>query len=141
MLSRQFHSIRQHVVRIALVVALMGVAACDATRLFTPTSTEFDGAWVGQLSVSLRTADCYIARGGLRVKVENGQLYGDLRLPVGRGSFTGTVAEDGTVAGVKLTGVQGATDAEFTGTFQKNTAQGEWTHKYCRGEWDLKKLR
>ncbi|HAE02424.1 MAG TPA: hypothetical protein DCG04_13435, partial [Rhodospirillaceae bacterium] len=60
MLSRQFHSIRQHVVRIALVVALMGVAACDATRLFTPTSTEFDGAWVGQLSVSLRTADCYI---------------------------------------------------------------------------------
>ncbi|MAO93064.1 MAG: hypothetical protein CMM81_16185 [Rhodospirillales bacterium] len=141
MLSHQFHSIRQLVVRIILAMALIGLAACDATRLFTPTSTEFDGAWVGQLSVSLRTEDCYIARGGLRVKVENGQLYGELRLPLGRGNFTGTVAEDGTVAGIKLTGVQGATDAEFTGTFQKNTAQGEWTHKYCRGEWELKKLR
>jgi hypothetical protein len=141
MTSFPHHSLYQFGIRIVFAVALFGLAACDATRLFTPTSTEFDGAWVGQLSVSLRTEDCYISRGGLRVKVENGQLYGQVRLTAGRGSFTGTVAKDGTVAGVKLTGVQGAADAEFTGTFQKNTAQGEWTHKFCRGEWELKKLR
>ncbi|MDF1749857.1 MAG: hypothetical protein P1V34_13380 [Alphaproteobacteria bacterium] len=134
-------TIRKHVTKLVFMTAMVALAACDATRLFTPTSTEFDGAWVGQLSVSLRQPECAITRGGLRVKVENGQIYGDVRLAVRRGTFTGVVAEDGTIAGVKLQGVQGAVDAEFTGTFLKNTASGEWTQKYCRGEWELKKLR
>ncbi|MDW3207142.1 MAG: hypothetical protein R8L07_16505 [Alphaproteobacteria bacterium] len=126
------------------LAGLLALSACDSVqgaRLFTPTSTKYDGAWIGLMTLGLRQPECRLRRGGLRIRIEGGQMKGQARFDTTAGEFEGVVDEDGTIRYATLTGQYAKDDVEFTGTFGEDSAKGVWQNKVCRGEWSLKKAR
>ncbi|MEQ8831651.1 MAG: hypothetical protein RLW87_17745 [Alphaproteobacteria bacterium] len=126
------------------LVGLLALSACDTVqgaKLFTPTSTKYDGAWIGLMTLGLRQPECRLRRGGLRVRVEGGRMEGVARFDTTEGEFEGVVDQDGSIRYATLTGQYAKDDVEFTGTFGENTAKGIWQNKVCRGEWEMKKAR
>lgn len=124
--------------------ALVALSACDTVqgaRLFTPESSEFDGAWIGRMSVGFHLAECRLQRGGLRVRIEGGRMEGQARFSTTEGEFTGVVDEDGEVRYATLRGQYAKDDVEFIGTFTETEATGTWSSKVCNGEWELRKAR
>lgn len=126
------------------LAGLLALSACDSVqgaRLFTPTSTKYDGAWIGLMTLGLRQPECRLRRGGLRIRIDGGQMEGQARFDTTAGEFEGVVDEDGTIRYATLTGQYAKDDVEFTGTFGEDSAKGVWQNKVCRGEWSLKKAR
>ena len=132
--------------RNAVFVLLMvgAVAACDSVAgvsMFTPKSTAYDGVWVGQLTVGLKTDKCYVSRGGLRVRVSDGRLNGVVRFSQGEGDITGVLDDEGVIQLVKLNNTYDSKDITLEGRFDETTASGTWQNDFCTGDWELKKAR
>lgn len=126
------------------VSALVALSACDTVqgaRLFTPESTEFDGAWIGRMSIGIHLAECRLQRGGLRVRIDGGRMEGQARFSTTEGEFSGVVDENGEVRYATLRGTYAKDDVEFIGTFTETNASGTWSSKVCHGEWELRKAR
>lgn len=126
------------------LIGLLALSACDTVqgaKLFTPTSTQYDGAWIGLMTLGLRQPECRLRRGGLRIRIDGGQMQGQARFDTTAGEFEGVVDKDGSIRYATLTGQYAKDDVEFSGTFSEDTAEGTWQNKVCRGEWTLKKAR
>lgn len=130
--------------RIAALIALGALAACDSVtgaKMFNKSTTAYDGAWIGVMTVGYRLQECRLTRGGLRVRIVDGQMDGQARFATTAGEITGLVTEDGTLAWAGLRGQYEKDDVEFVGQFSEQTAEGTWSNKVCNGEWSLRKAR
>ena len=133
-------------IRNVVFVLLMagGLAACDSVAgvsMFTPKSTAYDGVWIGQLTVGLKTDKCYVSRGGVRVRVVGGRLNGVVRFQEGEGDISGVLDEQGVVQLVKVNNSYDGTDIALEGQFGGSAASGTWNNGVCTGDWELKKAR
>ena len=139
------HATRFRAFRALMAGAVLLIAAgcdrLDGVQLFTPTSTAYDGAWIGDLSVTFRQEECRLSRGGVRLVVEGGRIEGAVRMNNYTARVMGLVQEDGTVRSGTIRGIPGVDEVEFTGTFGETSASGTWEQRRCRGVWDLRKSR
>lgn len=138
----------QHALRRPLRAAILGLAAlaltgCAGGSFGFRGSPEYDGAWVGQFSVSMRTTECRLTRGGLRVRIDQGTLDGKLRQSDGMRRFSGVVVADGTLEDTYIRGQYDVEDAQLTGRFdaEAGTAEGDWQSERCHGRWELRRIR
>lgn len=128
----------------AALLAISLLAACQSlgvAQVFTPTSTSYDGTWIGDMSVSFRTTECRITRGGLRVKIDGGKMSGLARFTANASEVNGLIAEDGSLKFGFLRGRFEKDDVELEGNFDEREASGTWANKVCRGQWKLRKAR
>lgn len=131
----------------AVLAAAMGLlVACDNVQMaemFAPETTEYDGVWVGQMSIVRRTVDCKLTRTGIRARVKGGVVDGIVRYQNSkRGQLVGVLNEDGTVRSMQMAGERSDfDDVDFEGAFTDRLATGEWVGKDCNGEWELRKAR
>ena len=129
---------------VTALAAALALAGCVGERIvFGAGSPKYDGAWVGQFSLSVRTEGCRLTRGGLRVTIAEGTLDGKLRQPDRLARFSGVVTEDGTLDGAYIPGEYDSEDADLTGRFdaEAGRADGTWQSEYCRGRWNLRRIR
>jgi|GEM_PF-959912 len=127
-----------------MVVSVFALVSCDTVtgaRLFTPETSEFDGAWIGELSVGFRTESCRLTRGGMRVRVEGGQISGQARFDRSSGTLVGVINDDGTIQFAAFTGVWARDDVTLEGSFGNVEATGTWGNEDCNGEWVLRRAR
>lgn len=128
----------------AAILAVTALCACDTVTgatLFNKTTSAYDGAWVGTMTVGYRLAECRLTRGGLRIRIDGGEMEGQARFELTAGEVKGVVAEDGTIAYASLRGQYAKDDVEFQGKFSEKTAEGTWANKVCNGKWELSKAR
>lgn len=129
---------------VAALFAVSLLAACQSlgvAQVFTPTATEYDGAWIGDMAVTFRKPECRITRGGLRVKIEGGKMDGVARFTSNASEVSGLIAEDGSLKYAFLRGRFEKDDVDLIGTFGEREATGTWANELCRGEWTLRKAR
>ncbi len=120
------------------------VTSCDTVtgaRLFTPTTTEFDGAWIGEMSLGLREESCRLSRGGIRIRVDGGQITGQARFDRVNGDVVGVIGADGVISFATFTGEWTRDDVSIEGVFGENEATGTWGNDVCHGEWVLRRAR
>lgn len=132
------------IARTAAVLSLAVLAACDTptgASLLNEATDAYDGAWIGVMTVGYRLQECRLTRGGLRVRIKDGEMIGQIRFATAAGDIVGLLAKDGTIAYAKLTGQYAKDDIEFVGTFVDKIARGTWSNKVCNGEWELRKAR
>ena len=125
------------------IVAVLLLAGCSgrSAQFFSAGSPDYDGAWVGQFQVSVRTVECKIERGGLRARISGGQIQGTARFRGSRNlAFSGVVEEGGNLKG-GLVQVKLDRNIEIVGTFAEKTAKGTWSNKECQGSWNLRKIK
>ncbi|NMM44297.1 hypothetical protein HH303_07395 [Rhodospirillaceae bacterium KN72] len=129
---------------VSILLLALGLAACDSVAgvsMFTPKSTAYDGVWVGQLTVGLKTDKCYVSRGGVRLRIVGGRLNGVVRFQEGEGDISGVLDDKGVVQLVKVNNSYDGTDVALEGQFGESTASGTWNNGFCTGDWELKKAR
>ena len=131
-------------VSILAVFSVFALVSCDSVtgaRLFTPETTEFDGAWIGELTIGIRTESCRLSRGGMRVRVEGGEISGQARFDRLSGEVFGVIDADGTIQYATFTGLWARDDVTLEGVFGATEATGAWGNEDCSGEWVLRRAR
>lgn len=122
---------------------VMLVAGCGGPMgsAFKGEPTPYDGAWVGQFSISVRTYECKLSRGGIRATIEGGRIEGMVRQPGERHKLYGSLDESGTLSDAETYPNYLKEKAFFEGALTETEGEGSWSNEDCKGTWTLRKIR
>ena len=121
------------------LAAFLLLSGCLST-VETAKGHPYDGVWSGQLSLSIGNTTC-MRRENMIIEVLDSEISGKTRDQKYKSSFDGIVSASGDVVNGLIDLGTKNRNALFTGVFAENTANGEWQSKYCKGVWDLRKVR
>ncbi len=122
--------------------AVIFLAACEKPAFMTPKATVYDGAWVGSFQMTSGTRECKLKRGGIRLRVEGGELDGRTRVARRNAPFNGFIDEAGQLQkGFVKAPEFRKNDVEVVGQFGDRDAEGTWKSRDCKGSWELRKVR
>ena len=113
-------------------LAALALIALIATGVRAEPVDRFDGSWAGRVRQSSGMQQC-MPRIKFRIAVSDGRVTGEADATGRHLEFTGTIDENGALAGT----VTGWETIAVSGRYRDGEIRGTWTHRVCGWKFTL----